>query len=711
VVIDRPTFERMAEPNPHINAAIGAARRAAPGWTTSAAESLQRAARTPWGQSMLAPNPGYASLLAELQGKPSDSVRVALIRQMEGLHTFSHIINRTRRRDIGEFTVRQPRTEAIEFTLRQQQLHDEVLRVQERLLRLRHGDIPVAFLMSTIRRQLASCVHGLAPLLEEVMQRGLAALELPDADLADGAPELIESIRTEISALATMARELPAEDPKVERLLSIASEKAALPNHRLLLFSTFRHTLAYLEWKLGATGRRVGLVHGGIDNDERRSLRRRFALPQADAEAIDVFLSSEIGSEGLDFQFCDALVNYDIPWNPMRIEQRIGRIDRYGQKSESVAIWNLVTPGTVDFEVYERCLLRIGVFMQSIGGCEEILGGIAREIRSVAEDMTLSPAERQSRLQQLAENDIRLLHEQDELEKRQTELFGIRPAVRGGEDDIAETLWLAPPALEHLVRAYLLQLLPDRESLLGAGSLKTLRLAADARRVLLDRAGPKRALPSLTDRQWLAWLKGSEPTLSVTFDRDTARDNPAAVLITPVHPLVRLAAESYGGNTPVNVSLRVGSASVPAGSYPFAIYQWRFTGIKPDAQLVSVTSCPVDQLGFLSMIAAARETPEDHTMDLQTSELEALHHRLWSDARAKHRDDTAATAAFRRESFLASHDARIATLRELESAASDARIRKMRTAQIAAAEAETEHRLAELGKASAEAEILFRPVA
>lgn len=72
--------------------------------------------------------------------------------------------------------------------LRQQELHDEVLRVQERLLRIRHGDIPVAFLMSTIRRQLASCVHGLAPLLEEIMQRGLAALELPDTDLPNGAP-------------------------------------------------------------------------------------------------------------------------------------------------------------------------------------------------------------------------------------------------------------------------------------------------------------------------------------------------------------------------------------------------------------------------------------------------------------------------------------------------------------------------------------------
>ena len=57
------------------------------------------------------------------------------------------------------------------------------------------------------------------------------------------------------------------------------------------------------------------------------------------------------------YQFCDCIVNYDLPWNPMRVEQRIGRIDRNGQKSESVAIVNLITPGTVDADIYERCLL------------------------------------------------------------------------------------------------------------------------------------------------------------------------------------------------------------------------------------------------------------------------------------------------------------------------------------------------------------------
>jgi len=77
---------------------------------------------------------------------------------------------------------------------------------------------------------------------------------------------------------------------------------------------------------------------GANDEPKRPAMRKAFARPTEHVDAIDVLLSSEVGSEGLDFQFCDALVNYDIPWNPMRIEQRIGRCHRYGQKRDVTVI-------------------------------------------------------------------------------------------------------------------------------------------------------------------------------------------------------------------------------------------------------------------------------------------------------------------------------------------------------------------------------------
>ena len=156
--------------------------------------------------------------------------------------------------------------------------------------------------------------------------------------------------------------------------------------------------MSYLTRHTEQSGLRYGLIHGAIPDEERSDLRCRFRLPKDDLDALDILLSSEVGCEGLDFEFCDFLVNYDLPWNPMRIEQRIGRIDRYGQKSETVAIVNLITAGTVDAEIYERCLSRIGIFQSAIGGNEEILGEITKELHSIAESFDLTPEEREKRL-------------------------------------------------------------------------------------------------------------------------------------------------------------------------------------------------------------------------------------------------------------------------------------------------------------------------
>lgn len=228
------------------------------------------------------------------------------------------------------------------------------------------------------------------------------------------------------------------------------------------------------------------MVHGGTPEDERRSVRNRFSLPKDDPIAIDLLLSSEIGCEGLDYQFCDCVLNYDLPWNPMRVEQRIGRIDRYGQKSETVAIYNFITPDTVDADIYERCLWRIGVFQEALGGSEEILGEVTREIRNVAENFVLSPKERVSRLQQLADNEIRLVREQNTLEEQQTDFFGINlPPQHEQSVADASNYWLSPKALHRLVENYL-ELRSDetQDHILGGRKLKTLRLNQGVRTLL-----------------------------------------------------------------------------------------------------------------------------------------------------------------------------------------------------------------------------------
>ena len=172
----------------------------------------------------------------------------------EGLHSFASLISRTRRRDIGAFTVRKPQTVAVPFTPEQQEAHDALLAVQREVYMRTHGAGPLGFLMTTIRRQTASSLHGLVPFLETILTRRLSEFERVEID-DDGAemPNTgLEEIRADIAAILAKARALPAEDPKLDRLFAIVGQKGTMANRRLLVFSAFRHTLTYLQTAMRA---------------------------------------------------------------------------------------------------------------------------------------------------------------------------------------------------------------------------------------------------------------------------------------------------------------------------------------------------------------------------------------------------------------------------------------------------------------------------
>lgn len=244
--------------------------------------------------------------------------------------------------------------------------------------------------------------------------------------------------------LLAMADNLPDEDPKFDQMLEAIMEKQKQENNKIILFSTFRYTLYYLKKKLLDAGLRVEQVDGSVKDAMRQEFRARFELPKEDADAIDILLFTEVGSEGLDYQFCDMMINYDLPWNPMRIEQRIGRIDRRGQQSETVSIYNMITNGTVDADIYFRCLMRIGIFESSIGECEEILGDIATQLDHIGMDTTLTDEERKIKLEQMADNEVRRIQEMNRLEEEEKEFFGfdLSEYMTSQEIHNAENPWL-----------------------------------------------------------------------------------------------------------------------------------------------------------------------------------------------------------------------------------------------------------------------------
>ena len=555
VIIDQASYTAIAEPNAHINEAALIARAGEPGWAVKAKAALDRAAETPWGTTVLQENPRFQDVYDALGELNDDrSRRVHAIREIEQLHTLSGLMNRTLRRDIGEFTQRKPETVTVDFTAEQRELHDAVLAAQAAVYAALHGDRAVNFLLTTIRRQAASCIHGLAPLLRDILTRRIGELEwdeMADADGAEVAAEdAVRRIRGLVNDALALAERLPSDpagDPKFQALRKVLEQKKALANNKVMLFSTFRHTLAYLNGALRESNYRVGLIHGGVNDDERTRLRARFEKDPQDPEALDTLLFSEVGCEGLDYQFCDCIVNYDLPWNPMRIDQRIGRIDRWGQASEAVAIYNLIIPGTVDADIYKRCLLRIGVFERALGANEVILGKITQEITSVGENLMLTKEERRARLEQLADNSIRLVKEQRDLENRQTELFGLHlPADQFQQDvDDATSYWLTPNSIDRLVTHYLKSITgKDEPPVLGDGPKKTLRISRIGRDALLADFVRLRSRTATVAREWEVWLKGAEPNLSVTYDSACAKDDRTVTMITPVHPLALQAAHA-----------------------------------------------------------------------------------------------------------------------------------------------------------------------
>jgi len=157
-------------------------------------------------------------------------------------------------------------------------------------------------------------------------------------------------------------------DAKFEQLLSILETVFERGNKKIIVFAIFKKTLKYLNVRLRKAGYKSVMIYGDSKIDKTEILHQF----QFD-DSIKVLLSSEVGSEGLDMQFCNTMVNYDLPWNPMVVEQRIGRIDRFGQESPKVNINTIIVEESILEDIYARLMTRIGIFRESIGDLEAIL--------------------------------------------------------------------------------------------------------------------------------------------------------------------------------------------------------------------------------------------------------------------------------------------------------------------------------------------------
>jgi hypothetical protein len=242
--------------------------------------------------------------------------------------------------------------------------------------------------------------------------------DLEDADLAEIIPNVtdqgINLLEQEIEELESFVNDLKRidEDPKITQLISDLRQLDREGHNRVIIFTQYTDTMDFIRNSLtsihGATvatySGRGGEVYD-LDNETwttvgKERVKREFA---DDDGQVDILVCTDSASEGLNLQECGALINYDLPWNPMRVEQRIGRIDRIGQRYDEVTILNYSYEDTVETDIYDRLDDRIGLFENVVGEMQPILSGVSQQIR----DATLN-ADRGERKDVVEEADRQL---------------------------------------------------------------------------------------------------------------------------------------------------------------------------------------------------------------------------------------------------------------------------------------------------------------
>lgn len=690
VVIDKDTFRTMAEPNAYINNLLRIIRNQEEGWQEAGKEEISHILNTTWGRSVIQHNPDFGQIYDFLEKESvTRDEKVEMISKVEALHSFHAIINRTRRKDIEDFCIRRNLTVKVPYTSVQRNLYDALMEFEATSLGMLHGSQSVRFMMCTIMRQAASCIYGLQPFMKDIIARRMAQIQNDgelyeyDVELNSDEENALFELQDEI---AMLTEKLPEEDPKFEKMYEIICEKQKEDNNRVIIFSSFRHTLAYVRRKLEKRGIRVAQVDGSVPDAERYALRQRFMVSRDTEDAIDVLLFSEVGCEGLDYQFCDTMINYDLPWNPMRIEQRIGRIDRRGQKSDTVRIYNMITEDTIDATIYDRCLNKIGVFESSIGDCSEILGDISDQILKIMFDPTLTEEERNLKIEQMADNEVMKVQEMHRLEQDEKSLYGfdLSNYIQNKDVQDAENMWISPQSIQEMVEIFLTDLLGEGEYIRGKGELKNLRLASDKRsQMLANLSTVKIANSNNASKLWNAYLKSNKPTLPITFDSVCAKDNRQAAFLTQMHPLVIQAAAYESNELPCEVGVSISTDELPAGDYEFLIYVWKYVGLRPDIRLVAVSENPIVQKNILSYIQYSSEYEyDDAGHETVWDAMDRLHYGKWQAEKAVYTEDVRNECEYRLERLRHSFNQREAIFRNMIKNAEDERIIRMRQSQL-----------------------------
>lgn len=251
-----------------------------------------------------------------------------------------------------KFTKRAAYTRTVALSKQEKDLYDDMSTFIRNQYMAQH---PVLnrFMLKNLQEQIGSSTIAIIPSLERLIFNE----KLSDFD--------VKAMKGFLDRAKKIAYNEEQTNAKVEELVATLTEF----NDKMIVFTKFASTQAYLSNLLKARGFQVAEFHGGLRRKEKEEQVTFFR------EKADVLVSTEVGGEGRNLQFCHGMINFDLPWNPMAIEQRIGRIHRIGQEKD-VFVYNLVSKDTIEYFILDLLDRKINMFELVVGEVDAILGDI-----------------------------------------------------------------------------------------------------------------------------------------------------------------------------------------------------------------------------------------------------------------------------------------------------------------------------------------------
>jgi len=524
----------------------------------------------------------FEQFLERLEGlDANDKAQVAKCQDIaEKLNLLGNYVNRTRRMQVQEARpLRDAVVLEVDYTEPEMRLYQAILSMVRKMCFIDNRPFHI-FQVMGLQLRAASCL----PVIADEMRSGkfgtpedLINESIGDLDLDEDIINELENGLDFNRFAGLLKYDFETYDSKYQKLKSLINEMD--PDEKLLLFAYYRPTLAYLRRRLISDGLSVTIIHGGVPNEERWEELERFRDPHGPR----IMLSSEVGSEGIDLQFCRVMINYDLPWNPMRVEQRIGRIDRIGQKAKKLSIVNFKIKGTIEERLYERLHKKLNMFRNSLGDLEAVVGKIVKELSIELLSKKLTPEQELIIIEQSEQVIEQRLLQIQALEESGDALIALSDYVqRKIEEDRDKGRYIQPEELEDYLMDFF-------ERNFQGCEINHNHPANGCFRISLTHEAHASISEFIKDDRSLSASPFRRKDFKITFRRQVHQQLPAnmrrAVHFTNhLSPLIRWITKinQSMAHSIFNVSaLELRDSPLPLGRYCYLLERWRMSGLLP----------------------------------------------------------------------------------------------------------------------------------